>query len=171
MQKINTEKLEVAHQNTILFLCTLHFLCIFAYIVVFLLACADKAFGIIGASGNQCKPPEPYLVCWNNIIKMPTKSTFFSTFECQTSCFKMFFLWFPIWKNKNRKQKPFLQGGWEERIVCARAHPECVEKAQRPLAFGLACSHTGNRCWPKIAMTYYKMHVRAQALTKLIFDW
>ena len=33
------------------------------YIVVFLLACADKAFGIIGASGNQCKPPEPYLVC------------------------------------------------------------------------------------------------------------
>ena len=29
------------------------------------------------------------------------------------------------------------------------------EKAQHLLAFGLACSHTGNRCRAKIAMMYH----------------
>ena len=86
---------------------------------------------------------------------MPTKSTFFALLSVKLLVSKCSFCGFQFEKNKNRKQKPFLQGGWEERIVCARAHPECVEKAQRPLAFGLACSHTGNRCRAKIAMMYH----------------
>ena len=79
-------------------------------------------------------------------MKIPTESTFFPLLSVKLLVSKCSFCGFQFEKNKNRKQKPFLQGGWEERIVCARAHPERFEKAQRPLAFGLACSHTGNRC-------------------------